>query len=87
MESGDVQTWRWEGRGFNLRELHLLMYRAQFQKVGSEVPARTEVVPSTGRRERARARYGIVQVNIRTDYLRQDMLLKYLAQTRRRCPK
>jgi hypothetical protein len=38
-------------------------------------------------RERMRARYGIVQVNIRTDYLRQDMLLKYLAQTRRRCPK
>jgi hypothetical protein len=52
MESGDVQTWRWEGHGFNSRELRLLVYRAQFQKVGSEVPARTEVVPSTGRRER-----------------------------------
>jgi hypothetical protein len=53
-ESGDVRTWRWEGRGFNSRELRLLMYRAQFQKVGSEVPARTEVVPSMGRRERER---------------------------------
>jgi hypothetical protein len=89
MGSGCVRNRRWEGLGFNSRELRQPVCRAQFaEEVRMEFQLGLRGVRAQREWERrgkgtwseARTRRGLIQVDIRTDYLLQSLLLKYVSK-------